>query len=84
MGCHFLIQAIFQTHELNPGLLHYRRTTALQANSLPTELRGEPWFSFTSDQSLSRIQIFVTPMDCSMPGFPVHHQFLELAQTHVH
>ena len=24
------------------------------------------------------------PMDCSMPGFPVHHQFLELAQTHVH
>ena len=23
-------------------------------------------------------------MDCSMPGFPVHHQFLELAQTHVH
>ena len=24
------------------------------------------------------------PMDCSMPGFPVHHQFLELAVTHVH
>ena len=24
------------------------------------------------------------PMDCSMPGFPVHHQFLEPAQTHVH
>ena len=24
------------------------------------------------------------PMDCSMPAFPVHHQFLELAQTHVH
>ena len=23
-------------------------------------------------------------MDCSTPGFPVHHQFLELAQTHVH
>ena len=23
-------------------------------------------------------------MDCSMPGFPVHHQFLELAQIHVH
>ena len=22
-------------------------------------------------------------MDCSMPGFPVHHQFPELAQTHV-
>ena len=24
------------------------------------------------------------PMDCSTPGVPVHHQFLELAQTHVH
>ena len=23
-------------------------------------------------------------MDYSMPGFPVHHQLLELAQTHVH
>ena len=24
------------------------------------------------------------PMDYSTSGFPVHHQFLELAQTHVH
>ena len=24
------------------------------------------------------------PMYCSMPGFPVHHQLLELIQTHVH
>ena len=24
------------------------------------------------------------PMDCSMPGFPIHHQLLELTQTHVH
>ena len=23
------------------------------------------------------------PMDCSMPGFPVHHKLLELAQTYV-
>ena len=23
-------------------------------------------------------------MDCSIPGFPVHHHLLELAQTHVH
>ena len=25
-----------------------------------------------------------SPMDCSMPGLPVHHWFLELTQTHVH
>ena len=24
------------------------------------------------------------PMDCSMPGLPVHHQLPELTQTHVH
>ena len=23
-------------------------------------------------------------MDCNMPGFPVHHQLLELTQAHVH
>ena len=24
------------------------------------------------------------PVDCSTPGFPVHHQLLEFIQTHVH
>ena len=24
------------------------------------------------------------PVDCSMPGHPVHHQLWELTQTHVH
>ena len=24
-----------------------------------------------------------SPMDCSTPGFPVHHQLPELAQTHL-
>ena len=27
---------------------------------------------------------FGDTMDCSMPGFPVHHQLLELTKTHVH
>ena len=27
---------------------------------------------------------FCDPMDCSMPGLPVHHQLPELTQTHVH
>ena len=27
---------------------------------------------------------FYNPLDCSMPGFPVHHQLLEINQTHVH
>ena len=27
---------------------------------------------------------FCDPMNCSMPGLPVHHQLLEFTQTHVH
>ena len=36
-----------------------------------------------SVQSLSHVQL-CDPMDCSTPGFPVHHQLPKLAQTHVH
>ena len=35
----------------------------------------------------SVVQAYLTlydPMECSTPGFPVLHQFPELAQTHVH
>ena len=28
-------------------------------------------------------QTLCDSMDCRMPGFPVHHQFLELTKTHV-
>ena len=34
-------------------------------------------------QLLSYVRL-CDPMDCSTPGFPVHHQLLELIQTHVH
>ena len=37
----------------------------------------------SSVQSLSGVWL-CNPMDCSMPGFPVHHQLPELTQTHVH
>ena len=40
------------------------------------------WFS--SVQLLSRVQLFVTPMDCSTPGLSVHQQLLEFTQTHAH
>ena len=38
---------------------------------------------FSSAQLLSCVRLCNT-MDCSTPGFPVHHQLPELAQTHVH
>ena len=36
-----------------------------------------------SVQLLSCVRL-CDPMDCSTPGFPVHHQLPELAQIHVH
>ena len=48
----------------------------------------EDWDWNTSSKSVSSVaQSCLTlcdPMDCSMPGFPVHHQLSELVQTHVH
>ena len=64
----------------NPGM--EPRSPALQADSLPTELSGK---SIVQISSVSQsCQTLCDPVDCSMPGFPVQHQLLELAQTHVH
>ena len=38
---------------------------------------------FSSVQLLSCVPTLCNPMDCSTPGFPVHHQLPKLAQTHV-
>ena len=45
------------------------------------ECRAER-FVFSSVTQLSLT--LCNAMDCSTPGFPVHHQLPELAQTHVH
>ena len=33
--------------------------------------------------SVTQCPTFCNPMDCSMPSYPVHHQHLKPAQTHV-
>ena len=68
VGCHFLLQGIFPTQGSNSCLLHL--------------LHGQvnPLLVSQSVQLLSCVQL-CDAMDCSMPGFPVHHQLLELAQT---
>ena len=44
------------------------------------------WFSaFIQFSSVSQLYLTLCdPMDCSTLGLPVHHQLLELTQTHVH
>ena len=39
---------------------------------------------FCCPSVLKLYTILCDPMDCSMPGFPVHHHLPEFAQTHVH
>ena len=34
--------------------------------------------------SVSVVSVFCDSKNCSMPGIPVHHEFLELTQIHVH
>ena len=41
------------------------------------------WNSLSSVQSLSCPTLW-DPMDCNMPGLPVHHQLPEFVKTHVH
>ena len=42
-------------------------------------------YAFSSVSSVTQsCPTFCHPMDCSMPGLPVHHQLPEFTQTHVH
>ena len=46
------------------------------------------YFAFSMIEQFSSVAqlcpTLCSPMDCSTPGFPVHHQLPELAQTHIH
>ena len=44
---------------------------------------AHPSLQFSSVQFSRSVQL-CDPMDCSTPGFPVHHQLLEFTHTHVH
>ena len=60
-------------------LLHW------QADSLPLAPPGKPNIVGQSVSLVAESCLTVCdPMDCSMPGFPVHHQLLEFTQTHVY
>ena len=48
----------------------------------------DEWINNVVSQSASSVAqscpTLCNPTDCSMPGVPVHHQFPEFTQTHVH
>ena len=99
LGCCSLLQGIFPTQGSNPGLPHCRQilyqlshkgspftcyhNVTHQAPLSMEFFRQEYWSGSVSSVAQS-CQTLCDPMDCSMPGFPIHHQLPELAQTHVH
>ena len=61
--------------------------SANSANSVNSKTAGMMNRISDTSQFSSVAQLCLTlynPRDRSMPGFPVHHQLPELAQTHVH
>ena len=74
----------FQGDLPNPGIKH--GSCALPADSLPLSHQGSPSLcpQLSSVHFTQSCLTLCDPMECTMPSFPVHHQLLELAQTHVH
>ena len=98
-SCHFWIFLAKESYFSYEGS-QYRQFDKGQAWSQATgggSERAQLWFHIgissqdrdpalllsSSVQSLSRVEL-CHPTDCSTPGLPVHHQLLELVQTHVH
>ena len=64
--------------------LHLECIYSIEDKSLLTP-RWKRFSVVTSVISVTRLWLTLCNlMDCSTPGFPVHHQLPELAQTHVH
>ena len=59
--------------------VNQRKVTHIVLVQAATHTKTHP-----SVQSPSHVRLFCNPMDCSMPGLPVHHHLPEIVQTHVH
>ena len=74
-----LLQGINPTQESN-------RISCIADGFFTNWATREAWTKITEVRLSPVAQSCLTlsdPIDCSTPGFPVHHQVLELAQTHV-
>ena len=80
---HFLLQGIFLTQVSYLCLLHL---LLWQEDSLPLSHLETPFFIYHFSSVVQVISDSLRPYGpCgSTPGFPVHHQLPELAQTHIH
>ena len=72
---HFWVQGV----DLFGTFSRFLTLTEMLSGNLEDALFGVQ-FSVVAQSCLT----LCNPMDCSTPGFPVHHQLPELTQTHVH
>ena len=61
---------------------HSSKASILQRSAFFMVHLSHPYIQFSSVSQLCLTLCY--PMNCSTPGLPVHHQLLELTQTHVH
>ena len=78
--CHplLLLSSIFQSISL------FQWVGSLHRVAKVLELKLKHQFSSVHFSSVAQLCMTLChPMDCSMPGFPVHHQLWDFTQTHV-
>ena len=91
-----LFQWIFPTQGLNPGLPHCRQILYQLSHKgspftcyhnvthqapLSMEFSRQEYWSGSVSSVAQSCQTLCDPMDCSMPGFPIHHQLPELPDS---
>ena len=80
----FLFISFWYWHKWDPWFNSRSMICIITLLTASHKLHPDQWhISGQSVQSLSRVWL-CDPMDCSTPAFPVHHQFLEFTQPHVH
>ena len=84
VGCHALLQGIFLTQGLNPGLLYCRQIVYHLSHQGSFLLYGYHKASVQFSSVAQSCPTLCNPMNRSTPGLPVHHQLPEFTQTHVH
>ena len=82
----FLIFAILITMCLDVffGLIHGTLCFLDLGDCLLSQVRDVFSYSVQLKTVSQSCLTVCNPMECSMPGFPVQHQHLEITQTHVH
>ena len=75
-----MTQQLNHHHSYNWRLEHH----TFRNEQIQQAVENEYSNSMSVQFSHSVVSNSLQPMDCSTPSLPVHHQFLEFTQTHVH